>query len=178
MEFFVQRDSISNFTWYRKWGFCICLTDNFQIITDLDLFTTSASVFHHFICEEQDFLSHFGGNLALHPSDNAGSPCHLLPSAQRLTGPKGLIVPVWLFANLPACFPTACQQVTLPAVQRCRWSFRCRKENNSTLQANLSLLTDVKQAEQQHTASAKPRAFRGTEKAKTQRSMGVFKKDV
>lgn len=47
--------------------------DSFRRITDLDFFTASAFVFHRFISVEQDFLSHLGGSLGLHPSDDVGS---------------------------------------------------------------------------------------------------------
>lgn len=52
--------------------------DSFQRTTELDLFTTFAFGFHHFISVEQDFLNHLGENLGLQPSDDAGS---LLPLA-------------------------------------------------------------------------------------------------
>lgn len=74
---------------------------------------------------------------------------------------------MWLFVSLSVCFPTACQQVALPAVPRRCWSFWRRKENTRLCKENLSLLVYVKKGEQHHTASGQPRAFMGTEKEKT-----------
>lgn len=140
------------------------LKDGFQRITDLDLFITSAFVFHHFISAEQDLLGHLGGNLGLHPNDDTGVTC--CRQTWRFHGAVVGLCKLVLFSHY--------QHITLAAVPRCCWSFWCRKENSKTVQENLSLLISVQKGEQHHVGSAQPRALVGTKKGQT----GVFKWDV
>lgn len=71
-EFFVQRESTSNFTRYRKWIFCH-FPGSFHTKIDLDLFPASVFIFHYFIIVEQNSNGHLSGNLGLQHSSDTGS---------------------------------------------------------------------------------------------------------